>query len=213
MAAAARRSGRQPGAITVVAVTKTRTTRSVLEVVDAGLTDLGENRADELLARAGDPRLRDRAVTWHMIGQCQTNKVKALAPAVTLWQSVDRVALVDELARRAPSARCLVQVDLSGHPGRGGCAPEELADLIDHARGAGLSVEGIMAVATPDLDPRPEFDRVRALADRHDLRERSIGMSGDFEHAIEHGSTMVRIGSAFFAPRAAELRASRGEPG
>lgn len=197
-----------------MAVTKTRPVLDVLDVVDAGLADLGENRADELVARAGDPALRDNtAIVWHMIGQCQTNKVKLLAPIVTLWQSVDRVSLVDELARRVRGARCLVQVDLSGHPGRGGCPPEAIDALVERARAAGLAVDGIMAVATPGTDPRPEFDRVCALADRLDLRERSIGMSADFEYAIEHGSTMVRIGSALFEPSADQLPTSRSEPG
>jgi uncharacterized pyridoxal phosphate-containing UPF0001 family protein len=190
----------------------------VLDVVDAGLHDLGENRADELLARARDPRVRDRAITWHMIGQCQTNNVKALVPVVALWQSVDRVSLVDELARRAPGAHCLVQVDLSGRTGRGGCRPDALGRLVEHARTAGLAVQGIMAIASPDTDPRPEFDEARALADRYDLRERSFGMSGDFEQAVEHGSTMVRIGSALFDadapdPGTSGLRTSPGEPG
>lgn len=198
--AAARRAGREPGEVTLVGVTKTRPPGDIAALLDAGVVDLGENRAQELVAKAEgfatDPRPR-----WHMIGQCQTNKVGALAPHVALWHSVDREPLVDALARRAPGAAVLVQVDLSGTPGRGGCAPEATPALVERARAAALEVRGLMAVAPLDADPRPGFERVVALAAALGLAEVSIGMTDDFEVAIETGATIVRVGRALFGER------------
>jgi uncharacterized pyridoxal phosphate-containing UPF0001 family protein len=123
---------------------------------------------------------------------------------VELWQTVDRLSLVGALARRAPGARVLVQLDLAGLPGRGGCDPAEAASLVGAARTAGLQVEGLMGVGPPGdpEDARPGFRLLGALADELGLRERSIGMSADVDVAVEEGSTMVRVGTALVGPRA-----------
>ena len=192
------RAGGDPATITVVGA-KPPTIEACRGAIDAGVTDLGETRAQELLAKAPDV---DGAV-WHFIGRLQTNKVRALAPLVAVWQSIDRAEVVDELARRAPGARVLVQVNISAEPQKGGCGPDATERLVEHARGAGLDVLGLMGIG-PDGDPeaaRPGFRLLADLADDLALPVRSMGMSGDLEVAVQEGSTMVRVGSALFGPR------------
>ena len=187
------------GRVTIVAVTKGFGPEAVAAAVAAGVDDVGESYAQELLAKAGavaPPR-------WHFVGRLQANKVRSLAGTVSLWQSVDRPRLVDELARRAPGARVLVQVDVSGEPSKGGCPPAGVPALVERASSAGLEPAGLMAVGPlgPPEDARPGFRAVTALADRLGLPERSMGMSADLEVAVQEGSTMVRVGTALFGPR------------
>ena len=140
---------------------------------------------------------------WHFIGRLQRNKVRTIAGLVSLWQSVDRPALAETIAKHAPGAAVLVQVDVTGEPQKGGCPPGEVAALVATCRGLGLDVRGLMAVGPfgPPEDARPGFRRVRELADELGLAERSIGMSADLEVGVEEGSTMVRVGTALFGPR------------
>ena len=182
--------------VRVVAVTKTFGVDAVRAAVAAGLADCGESRAQELLAKA--PEVDD--VRWHFVGRLQTNKVRQLAGVVSLWQSVDRDDLVDEIARRDAGARVLLQVNVSGESQKGGCEVADTEALLRRAREAGLVVVGLMCV--PDAaDPRSGFRRLRSLADDLGLEERSMGMTGDLEIAVEEGATMVRVGSALFGPR------------
>lgn len=203
-AAAVRRrieaAGADPASVTIVAVTKGFDRSAVDIALAAGLVDLGENYAQELLAKVdgGAP------ARWHVIGRLQRNKVRSLAPHVALWQSVDRPELGAEIARRAPGARVLVQVNVSDEPQKGGCRPEATAGLVDALAEEGLAVAGLMAVAAdggPDV-ARPGFGRLRRLADDLGLAERSMGMSADLEAAVAEGATMVRVGTALFGPRA-----------
>lgn len=203
-AAAVRRrieaAGADPASVTIVAVTKGFDRSAVDLALAAGLVDLGENYAQELLAKVdgGAP------ARWHVIGRLQRNKVRSLAPHVALWQSVDRPELGAEIARRAPGARVLVQVNVSDEPQKGGCRPEATAGLVDALADEGLAVAGLMAVAAdggPDV-ARPGFGRLRRLADDLGLAERSMGMSADLEAAVAEGATMVRVGTALFGPRA-----------
>jgi hypothetical protein len=181
-------------------VTKGHTAETVQAALAAGLDDLGENYAQELVEKAGavdgDPR-------WHFIGQLQRNKVRQVAHLVDLWQSVDRLRLGEEIARHRPGASVLVQVNLTDDPNRGGTKPGLAAGLVEGLRDLGLDVRGLMAVAPQgdEATARAGFRIVRELADRLSLAERSIGMSGDFEAAIQEGSTMVRIGEALFGAR------------
>lgn len=192
-------AGGDPDAVTMLAVSKTRSADVAQAAVAAGLVELGENYAQELIAKSA-------AVTgarWHMIGAVQRNKVKKLAPIVDLWQTVDRRALADEIAKRAPGASILVQVNTSGEAQKNGCPPDDVALLVDHAAHLGLDVRGLMTVGPTDAtrDPRPCFSALTALADRLGLAERSMGMTGDLAAAVAEGSTMVRIGTALFGPR------------
>jgi pyridoxal phosphate enzyme (YggS family) len=200
--AAARRAGRDPATITLVAATKTVDAARVQAVVDAGVTDLGENRAQELLAKTAVTGAPPLEVRWHFLGQLQRNKVRALAPWVKCWQSVDRPGLGAEIARRVPGARVLVEVNLGEEPQKGGCRPGAVPALVDALRGDGLSVEGLMAVPPHDRDPRRWFVALREQAAALGLPELSMGMTDDFEVAVEEGATFVRVGRALFGPRA-----------
>jgi pyridoxal phosphate enzyme (YggS family) len=199
VAAAARAAGRDPAEVRIVAATKTQPVDAVAAVIAAGVRDVGENRAQELVAKA--PELAPLAPTWHFIGRLQRNKVNQLAPWVECWQSVDRAALVTALARRVPGARVLVEVNVADEDTKGGCRPEEVERLVAAGLAAGLVVEGLMTVAPLGGDPRPVFATLRGLGAALGLRELSMGMSGDFEAAIAEGATTVRIGTALFGPR------------
>lgn len=197
VAASAARAGRDPASITLVAATKTVDVDRVQQVVEAGVVDVGENRAQELLAKTAVQDAR-----WHFLGQLQRNKVRRLAPWVACWQSVDRPELGLEIARRAPRARVLVEVNVGEEPQKGGCAPAAVPALVDTLRTAGLDVAGLMTVPPHHDDPRRWFARLREQAFRLGLSELSMGMTDDFEVAIEEGATMVRVGRALFGARA-----------
>lgn len=198
--------GVDPDAVTVVAVTKARGVPVVVAAYDAGLVDIGENYAQELVEKAGAPDLVDRPrIRWHAIGRLQRNKVRLLAPYIVLWQAVDRLALGAEIARRAPGARVLVQVNVSGEPQKGGCEPDATAVLVDDLRELGLSVEGLMGVASAGggSGAREEFARLRGLVDAIDLPICSMGMSGDYREAVAEGATMLRLGTVLVGERPA----------
>jgi PLP dependent protein len=198
LAAAAGRAGRPASAVKLVVVTKGVAPPVMQAALDAGATDLGENRAQELLVKAAD--LKSRPV-WHFIGRLQRNKVASLAPVVDLWQSVDRLELGRAIAGRAPGAAVLAEVNVADDPAKAGVAPDDAPALVDGLRSVGLSVDGLMTVPAAGRDPRPAFARLAALADRLGLAEVSMGMSDDFEVAVEEGATIVRVGRAIFGPR------------
>jgi len=196
IAGAAVIAGRDPSTVTLVAATKTVDVARVAEVIAAGVPDVGENRAQELLAKTEVAGAR-----WHFLGQLQRNKVRALAPWVTCWESVDRAELGLEIAQRAPGARVLVQVNLGEEPQKGGCAPGAVAPLVETLVGAGLDVAGLMTVPPHDGDPRRWFARLRELATGLGLTELSMGMTEDYAVAVEEGATIVRVGRAIFGAR------------
>jgi PLP dependent protein len=205
-------AGGDPDRLTVCAVTKGHDVDRAEEALAAGLVDLGENYAQELVAKADTLAGRPGpAARWHFIGRLQRNKVKLLAPHVALWQSIDRPELGPVVARHAPGASVLVQVATTGEEGKGGCAPEAVPQLVDALRHDGLEVQGLMTVGPTDAaaDPRPGFAAVRALADRLDLAEVSMGMSADLEAAVAAGATIVRPGTALFGPRRARDRSGQ----
>jgi pyridoxal phosphate enzyme (YggS family) len=195
-------AGADPDRIRLVAVTKGHPVAVVREAVESGLADVGESYAQELVRKAESGEVSD-AVRWHFVGGLQRNKVRLVAPFVHLWQSVDRLSLAGEIARHAPGAAVLVQVNISGSEHQGGCAPERVASVVEGARDLGLEVRGLMAIGPQaEVDEvRAAFRRLRALADQHGLPERSMGMSGDLEAAVAEGSTMLRVGTALFGPR------------
>lgn len=197
IAAAAARAGRDAQGVTLVAATKTIDVERVRQVVEAGVVDVGENRAQELLTKTAVEGAR-----WHFLGRLQRNKVRQLAPWVSCWQSVDRLELGVEIARRAPAARVLVEVNVGAEPQKGGCTPAAVPALVDALRGEGLDVAGLMAVPPQGHDPRRWFALLREQAAALGLPELSMGMSDDFEVAVEEGTTMVRVGRALFGPRA-----------
>ncbi len=203
------RASPDPGSVRIVAVTKGFGADAVATAVAAGLTDIGENYADELLAKVAG--WHGPEPSWHFLGAVQRNKVTRLAPVVSWWQALRRVEEGRAIARRRPGARVLVQVDIAGLPGRGGCPPDGVPSLVAALRDEDLVVEGLMAVGPPGPPEgsRPGFALVSGLADRLDLTVRSMGMSDDLEVALAEGSTMVRPGRALFGDRP---RASRHRP-
>jgi pyridoxal phosphate enzyme (YggS family) len=188
--------------VAVVGVTKGFGADAVAAAVAAGCDAIGENYAQELLdKRAAIERLGPEV---HFIGRLQRNKVRHLAGIVDVWCSLDRASVIDEVAKRAPGSRVLIQVDTTGDPGKGGCDVSETASLVDRATEQGLNVRGLMTVGPTAADSeaaRPGFRQVRALVDRLGLDECSMGMSGDLVVAVEEGSTEVRVGTALFGPR------------
>lgn len=196
--------------ITLVAVTKGFGPEAVAAAVGSGLVACGENYAQELVTKAAAAELQSVPVRWHFLGRIQRNKVKALAALVDLWQGVDRLDAAQEVARRAPGAAVLVQVNLTGDAGRNGCDWADTPGVVAGARGCGLDVRGLMGVAAPDRDAaRAQFRRLRTLADELSLGEVSMGMSDDLEVAVEEGATMVRIGRGLFGARPAGAEARR----
>ncbi len=191
-------AGRAADEVAIVAVTKGFGPQVVQAAAEAGLRDCGENYAQELAAKAALPA--SAQVRWHFLGPIQRNKVAGLAERVALWQGLDRQAAAAEVARRAPGAAVLVQVNLSGHPRRPGCGWDDAPALVEAGMGLGLDVRGLMGVAGGE-GQRLQFRRLSALASRLGLTELSMGMSGDFEVAVQEGSTMVRIGTALFGAR------------
>ena len=188
--------------VEMIAVTKGFGPEAVDAAVAAGLTAVGENYAQELLAKAGAGAGRD-AVRWHFIGAIQRNKVAMLAPHVALWHTVDRPVVVDAIAAHAPGAPVLVQVNLTDDPARPGATWKDVAALVSRGRDAGLDVRGLMGVG-PAGDPeqaRRKFAELAAVAAQLGLSELSMGMTDDLEVAVEEGSTMVRVGTALFGPR------------
>jgi PLP dependent protein len=201
VAGAARRAGRDPGAVTLIGASKTVDAARIAAALDAGLTDVGENRAQELLAKAPELARRAHPPTWHFVGQLQRNKVASLVPWVACWHSVDRVPLGEAIARRAPGARVLVEVNLGEEASKGGCTVADAPALVEALRDLALDVDGLMTVVPVQGDPRGWFAALRELAASLQLNQLSMGMSGDFEAAIEEGATMVRIGRAIFGAR------------
>lgn len=190
-------------AVGIVAVTKTFPIEAVMAVRDAGCDRVGENYAQELIAKFSDVPAGLRPEI-HFIGQLQSNKVRVLAPYVAVWQTVDRPSLIESLATRAPGARVMIQVGVTGEPGKGGCAPTDVEALVGLAADRGLDVAGLMTVGPTDGDPattRRVFRETAALAGQLGLSELSMGMSGDWEIAVSEGATLIRVGSAIFGDR------------
>lgn len=197
-----RDAGGDADGVRIVAVTKGFGPDAVAAAVAAGCIDIGENYAQELLAKV--PALAETGATVHFLGGIQRNKIGKIVDHVDVWQSVDRLEVGEAIAQRSPGANVLVQVDLlrGALAGRGGVPLEQVAALAGRLAGLDLSVEGLMAIGPPPpADPEPAFRRAAAVAAELGLREVSMGMSGDLEAAVRAGSTMVRIGTALFGSR------------
>jgi pyridoxal phosphate enzyme (YggS family) len=201
------RLGRDPERLRIVAVTKGFGVDAVRAAVGAGLSDVGENYARELEAKAAGLSpvgvVGDSVVRWHFLGPVQRNKVSHLAPLVSTWHALDRFAAAAAVARAAPGAEVMVQVNYTGAPGRPGCPPAQVAELVARCRELPLDVSGLMTVG-PQGDPegtRQCFRWVAAKARELDLREVSMGMSDDFELAVAEGATTLRLGRVIFGPR------------
>ncbi len=203
IAAAAVRAGRATGDVSLVVVTKGRTPEQILAVYRAGQRDFGENRAQELLAKAPD---LPADVRWHFVGHLQRNKARKVAASATLLHSLDSERLARTWAAAGAAVPALVEVNVGREPQKGGVLPEHAEALVATATDAGVVVRGLMTVAPLVDDPeqvRPVFAELAALRAR--LRHRfptcvelSMGMTGDYPVAVEEGATIVRIGRAIF---------------
>jgi PLP dependent protein len=213
---AAERAGRQPEDVKLVAVSKTVDAGAVREAIKAGIRVFGENRVQEARDKIEILRFEasNRELEWHLIGHLQRNKAKHAVGLFELIHSVDSMALADELQRQADKAgraqRILVEVKLSEEDTKAGVAEKDLAALVEHISGLKeLVLEGLMMMppffGNPE-EARPYFRRLRELRDElqnkgFNLPELSMGMSNDFEVAIEEGSTLIRVGTAIFGER------------
>jgi pyridoxal phosphate enzyme (YggS family) len=201
---AAAGSGRDPGSVRLIAVTKTVSPDRIREAAACGITDAGENRVQEALPKL--QALSDLPLAWHFIGHLQTNKARKVAEAFDWVQSLDRVELAEKLNQTAlKTLPVLIEVKLHDEPNKSGVDPTELeAFIAQFSRYERLQLRGLMAIPPLFDNPehaRPYFRRLRELGTQFALPELSMGMSGDFEVAIEEGATMVRIGTALFGAR------------
>ena len=215
LAAASRRAGRDPADVRLIgasAAYKGVTPAQMEAALDAGLRDFGENRVQEAEAHIAALGRRAREATWHLIGHLQTNKVAAALPLFAIIHSVDSSRLAEQLSRRASAClegqarlRILLEVNVAGETSKFGFAPAEVSDAgAAIGRLPYLDLAGLMTVAPATDDPetvRPVFRELRGLARANGLAELSMGMTDDFEVAIEEGATMIRVGRAIFGER------------
>jgi pyridoxal phosphate enzyme (YggS family) len=197
--AACKRAGRKRSDVTLVAVSKTFGADRVEEAIAAGVTHIGENRVQE--ARDKKPQVRG-AARWHLIGHLQSNKAKDAVRIFDVIETVDSVELAQKIARASDTARdVLLQVNVGDESQKSGVATRDVQSIVQQIRAIdGVKLIGLMAIP-PIGDPRKHFRRLRELRDQVGLEQLSMGMSEDFEVAIEEGSTMVRIGRAIFGAR------------
>lgn len=206
MAAACRRAGRSPDEVTLVGVSKGVPAQRVAEAHAAGLQDVGENRVQEAAAKIEALAAQGVRPRWHLVGHLQTNKAKTVTGLFAILHSVDSVRLAQALSRRAREPLpILLEVNVAQEASKFGFTPQEVASalrsIVDLPN---LDVRGLMTIAPQTDQPesvRPVFQRLRELRDELGLRELSMGMTNDFEVAIEEGATMVRVGRAIFGER------------
>ena len=212
IAAAAQRASRHANAVRLVAVTKTVSPATIRVLAEAGQTDIGENRAQQIRDRAAE--LADTDVAWHMIGRLQRNKVKYVVPTCTMIHSVDSLRLAEAISKRAQAggvqATCLLEVNTSGEEAKAGVTPADAAALASQVAALeGIDLVGLMTMP-PFVDDaetvRPLFVALRELREQlnrqadlpQPLTELSMGMTQDYEVAVEEGATIVRVGTALF---------------
>ena len=216
IAAACQAAGRSPAAITLIAITKTRPASDIRLLSRLGVTDIGENRAQEAAAKAAECAALGLRLTWHFVGQLQVNKAASVVSYADVIHSVDRLRLASALGSRARAAgrrvTCLVQASLDGDPSRGGAVADQVMTVADAITAQdGLILGGLMAVAPLGVPPVTAFAKLGELSAI--MRSAypgaamiSAGMSGDLEPAIEAGATHVRVGTALLGGRRAFVR-------
>lgn len=204
--AACKRAGRDSASVTLIGVTKTHPTSAIAAACDAGLRDVGENRVQEALPKIDELRTAGTTPRWHLIGHLQTNKVKAAIGRFDILHSVDSEWLARTISERAARpVSVLIEVNVAGEASKFGVAAQDAGKLARRIGGLpNIDLRGLMTVAPQADDPegvRPVFRELRALRDAIGLHELSMGMTDDFEIAIEEGSTLVRVGRAIFGAR------------
>ncbi|MEG6508088.1 YggS family pyridoxal phosphate-dependent enzyme [Methyloligella sp. 2.7D] len=203
---AARQAGRDPANVHLIAVSKTHPAEAVEEAITAGQRVFGENRVQEAKAKFEEVRESHPDVVLHIIGPLQSNKVKE-AVAIADWiHSVDRPkiarAIAAEMKEQERTPKLLIQVNTGEEPQKAGVVPGELGAFLEMCRGElGLKIEGLMCIPPVDEEPSLHFALLAKLAEEHGLNELSMGMSGDYETAIQFGATFIRVGTAIFGAR------------
>lgn len=205
MEAACGQAGRNVDDITLVVVTKFHPPSLIRDLVELGVEHVGESRHQEAVAKHQE--LSDLPLTWHFVGQLQSNKARAVAEYCQVIHSIDRASVVQKLATIEHTVEGFIEVNLTGDPGRGGVEPEQLGELVDTVlETPHIALRGLMAVAPQDQAPAAAFERVVALqgvvtSRAPNATDLSLGMTGDFEEAIHAGATHLRIGSAITGNR------------
>ena len=202
---AARIADRKPSDITLVAVSKTRTSDEIRPLLEAGHQVFGENRVQEAVAKWTALKAEYPEIELHMIGQLQSNKAAEAVALFDYIHSLDRPSLIKalgrEMDRQDRRIPCFIQVNIGEEAQKGGCDIVAIPDLLVQARESGIEIAGLMAIPPDNANPVPYFALLAKLARDHDLEGLSMGMSGDFESAIKLGATHVRVGTALFGPR------------
>lgn len=195
--------------VTVIAVTKGFDRSAIDCAARLGLHDIGENYAQELLAKLPLPA----QLRVHFIGRIQRNKVRKVSDQVALWHSVSRPEILVEIGRRSEAPRVLIQVSAAGDTTKDGIEPREIDSMLEVARDNDVEVAGLMTIGVhgDQERTRESFRDLARLADEFDLAERSMGMSGDYRDALEAGATMLRLGSTLFGPRPINGRMAQNE--
>ena len=207
IAAAERAAGRAPGSVDLVAVTKTHGEAMIREAIAAGQRRFGENRVQEAKAKWPAIRSRHGDIRLHLIGPLQSNKAQEAIALFDVIETVDREKIAAELARQIARSgrrpRLFVQVNTGEEPQKAGIAPRDAAAFVEVCRSRyGLDIAGLMCIPPVDENPGPHFALLARLAAQCGLKELSMGMSQDFEVAIEEGADLVRVGTAIFGARA-----------
>ncbi len=207
IAEAATRAGHPPGSVTLVAVSKTHPVEAIREAIDAGQAVFGENRVQEATAKFPSLRATHSNIALHLIGGLQTNKARDAVRLADVIESLDRPRLADALAEAASKEgrlpRLLIQVNVGDEPQKAGVLRADADAFIRDCRARfGDALAGLMCIPPVEGDPAPHFAWLAACAAHHGLATVSMGMSGDYECAIAHGATHVRVGSAIFGARA-----------
>ncbi len=206
LASACEDAGRETSEVTLVAVSKVHSADAIRQAYAAGQRVFGESYAGELAGKAEElADLED--IEWRMVGHLQRNKAKLIVRCVRAVDSVDSARLADALGKRASAMartlEVLIQVNVAGETQKSGVTLEKLPALVDHVRGIdALVLRGLMTIPAFEGDPRQSFATLREAAERHELPELSMGMSGDMAVAVAEGATMVRVGTAIFGARA-----------
>ncbi|MBL89441.1 MAG: YggS family pyridoxal phosphate-dependent enzyme [Actinobacteria bacterium] len=189
------------GRATILPVVKGFGVKEVEAMLELGLFEVGESYAQEVLRKS--EILPSDKVIWHMIGNIQRNKVKKLSGIIELWHSVYRMEIIEEISKFKQDSKILIQVDMHKRYEQGGCSPEEVSSLVESATERGLNVQGLMTIGLNQNieETKKTFASLSKLSESLGLKEISMGMSDDFEIAIDHGATILRLGRAIFGER------------
>lgn len=205
IAAAAKLARRTPGDVDLIAVSKTRSSAEIIPLLEAGHRVFGENRVQEAADKWPEMKAAYHSLELHLIGQLQSNKAAEAVALFDAIHSVDRLSLISALGKamrdQGRQVSCFIQVNIGAEPQKGGCAVEELPEMLVAARNADVPVQGLMCLPPAEIEPAPFFALLAELAARHELQGLSMGMSDDFPTAIMLGATHVRVGTALFGAR------------